>query len=80
MNKTLLGIATILLRGYYHPKGDDLEQMFFNPPESTKPWCYWYWISDNISKEGIPKDQQARGNFKRLNLKLLVKVKQRMKR
>ena len=22
------------------------------PPDTTRPWCYWYWISDNISKEG----------------------------
>ena len=32
------------------------EEAFDNPPESTKPWVYWYWISDNISKEGITKD------------------------
>ncbi|MBM3890839.1 MAG: glycoside hydrolase family 2, partial [Verrucomicrobia bacterium] len=25
----------------------------------TKPWCYWYWISDNISKEGITRDLEA---------------------
>jgi hypothetical protein len=29
------------------------------PPESTKPWCYWYWISDNISKEGISRDLES---------------------
>ena len=33
-----------------------LEQGFTNPPAQTKPWCYYYWISDNISKEGITHD------------------------
>lgn len=36
-----------------------LEEGFAHPPEQTKPWCYWYWISDNISKEGITRDLEA---------------------
>jgi hypothetical protein len=36
-----------------------LETGFSNPPEETKPWCYWYWISDNLSKEGITRDLEA---------------------
>ena len=32
---------------------------FRNPPAASKPWCYWYWISDNISKEGITRDLEA---------------------
>ena len=39
--------------------GDDLMDGFSDPPESTKPWCYWYWISDNLSKEGITRDLKA---------------------
>ncbi len=38
-----------------------LERGFQQPPEQTKPWCYWYWISDNISKEGITRDLEADG-------------------
>jgi hypothetical protein len=38
---------------------DDLAKGFASPPEQTKPWCYWYWISDNISKEGITRDLEA---------------------
>ncbi len=59
MNKILLLLAAVLLLGCNQPKDDDLEQVFSNPPESTKPWCYWYWINDNISKEGITKDLEA---------------------
>ncbi len=36
-----------------------LEEGFHNPPKSAKPGCYWYWISDNISKEGITRDLEA---------------------
>ena len=38
---------------------DQLEQGFAQPPDQTKPWCYYYWISDNISKAGITKDLEA---------------------
>jgi len=38
---------------------DTLSVNFKNPPANTKPWVYWYWISDHISKEGITKDLQA---------------------
>jgi hypothetical protein len=39
--------------------GDELADGFCQPPESTKPWCYWYWISDNLSREGITRDLEA---------------------
>lgn len=35
---------------------DTLESGFASPPPQTQPWCYWYWISNNISREGITKD------------------------
>lgn len=43
--------------------GDPLESGFAHPPDQTKPWCYYYWISDNISKEGITKDLEAMARF-----------------
>lgn len=36
-----------------------LEAGFHHPPPETKPWCYWYWISDHISREGITRDLEA---------------------
>lgn len=36
-----------------------LEDGFTNPAENTKPWCYWYWLNSDISKEGITKDLEA---------------------
>lgn len=39
--------------------GYQLQTSFVNPPESIQTSVYWYWISDNISKEGVVKDLQA---------------------
>jgi len=41
------------------PKVDPVKESFVNPPESTKPWVFWYWVSNNISKDGITKDLEA---------------------
>ncbi|WP_203257168.1 glycosyl hydrolase [Hyunsoonleella ulvae] len=32
---------------------------FINPTEGNNLWCYWYWINDDISKDGITKDLEA---------------------
>jgi hypothetical protein len=36
-----------------------LENGFLHPPDSAKPFVYWYWINQNISKEGITADLEA---------------------
>ena len=37
----------------------ELKEGFQTPPDSIKPWVYWYWMNDNISKEGITTDLEA---------------------
>ncbi len=37
----------------------DLQKGFMAPPDSIQTSVYWYWISDNISKEGVIKDLQS---------------------
>jgi hypothetical protein len=32
---------------------------FVTPKDDNTLWCYWYWIGDDISKEGITKDLEA---------------------
>ncbi len=32
---------------------------FVTPHDTNSVWCYWYWIGDDISKEGITKDLEA---------------------
>lgn len=36
-----------------------LEKGFQNIPDSIQTSVYWYWISDNISKEGVVKDLES---------------------
>ncbi|WP_114938830.1 glycosyl hydrolase [Mucilaginibacter endophyticus] len=38
---------------------NSLEQRFLHPPESAKPWVFWYWMQGAVSREGITADLQA---------------------
>ena len=35
--------------------GDGLEDEFRDPPERTRPWCYWFFLDGDITEEGITK-------------------------
>ena len=35
---------------------NSLKKNFEEPPEEIKPWVYWYWINNHISKKGITRD------------------------
>lgn len=36
-----------------------LEQGFRSPPDSARPWVYWFWLNGNISSNGITADLEA---------------------
>lgn len=36
-----------------------LESGFVTPPDSIQTSVYWFWISDNISREGVEKDLES---------------------
>lgn len=38
---------------------ETLVNEFKNPVAKNHLWCYWYWINDDISKEGISRDLAA---------------------
>jgi hypothetical protein len=38
---------------------NEIVEGFQSPPDSVKPWVYWYWMNDNISKGGISRDLEA---------------------
>ncbi|NJM36682.1 MAG: hypothetical protein HC845_01730 [Akkermansiaceae bacterium] len=59
MNITKRLILFFCLLAFAAHAADPLQAGFNQPPEQTKPWCYWYWISDNVSKEGITRDLEA---------------------
>lgn len=41
------------------PSFNAIERGFKTMPDSMRLGVYWYWISDNISKEGVVKDLEA---------------------
>lgn len=59
-----LGMGLAACRRQAAPAGETaegvaLEAHFLHPPDSVKPWMYWYWISDNISGSGITRDLET---------------------
>ncbi len=52
-------ISALLLAPMASLHADDLASGFRNPPESTKPYCYWYWLNGDVTKDGITKDLEA---------------------
>ena len=47
------------LAGFVTLPAAPLDETFANPPDESKPWCYWYWLKNNISKEGVTKDLET---------------------
>lgn len=41
------------------PKVDELTRSFVTPPDSARPWVYWFWLNSNITREGITADLEA---------------------
>ncbi len=37
----------------------DLALQFVNPPQSARPWVYWFWLNSNLTREGITADLEA---------------------
>jgi hypothetical protein len=54
---SMLTVAVMLLIAGC--KSDKTADDFASPPETMTTGVYWYWMSDNISKEGVVKDLHA---------------------
>jgi len=52
-------LLLICCLGSYGSGAPALEESFRTPPDSVKPWVFWFWINGNISREGITKDLEA---------------------
>src|ERR1700760_3494261 len=37
----------------------ELAGNFAKPPESARPWVYWFWNNGNVTHEGITADLEA---------------------
>jgi hypothetical protein len=51
-----LAVLMAILVGCSNSDDKLLYEEFASPPESVQTAVYWYWISGNISKEGVVKD------------------------
>ncbi len=38
---------------------DPFADQFRHPPESARPWVYWFWMNGNITSDGITADLEA---------------------
>lgn len=54
-------IAAGLWLGASRPVCGDsiLAHVFQAPPDSARPWVYWFWLNGNITREGITADLEA---------------------
>jgi hypothetical protein len=37
----------------------NLARDFASPPASARPWVYWFWVNNNVTREGITADLEA---------------------
>jgi hypothetical protein len=58
MNKSLLVASLFLLAGLNAASAadTDLAAGFANPPDSAKPWAYWWWLDSFATPAGITRD------------------------
>ncbi len=55
----MIRLCFVLLLAAFSALASDWERGFLDPPPETKPSVYWYWISDNISRQGITDDLES---------------------
>src|SRR5206468_470058 len=45
--------------GPAHAAGSSLEKGFLHPPDSARPWVFWFWLNGNINSNAITADLEA---------------------
>src|SRR3989441_8921469 len=45
--------------GPAHAAGSSLEKGFLHPPDSARPWVFWFWLNGNINSNAISADLEA---------------------
>jgi len=43
----------------YASSVSELERGFLHPPDSARPWTFWFWLGGNITSNGITADLEA---------------------
>ncbi|WP_147676483.1 glycosyl hydrolase [Algibacter pacificus] len=49
-------VFMLIVSMHFLTGAQNIEQDFKNPPDSAKPWVYWFWMSGHVTKEGIKQD------------------------
>lgn len=52
-------VFTVILFACQQKSSTSLSDDFQNPPESAKPWVFWYWMRAAVTEEGITTDLEA---------------------
>lgn len=54
-------VLAVLLAVVTHTSlhSQDLELSFREPPDTARPWVFWFWMNGNISRDGITKDLES---------------------
>ena len=56
---SLSTLALVFLAANLSASPSDLAKGFVSPPQSARPWVYWFWLDGNITREGITADLEA---------------------
>ena len=56
---TAIAILTLAFSSCTKEATDGLKETFKNPPESSKPGVYWYFMDGNLSREEMTKDLES---------------------
>src|SRR5258705_2697837 len=56
---SLLFVLIVLAFKVYAGSVSDLERGFLHPPESARPWMFWFWLNGNVTSNGITADLEA---------------------
>ncbi|MDR1814690.1 MAG: hypothetical protein LBR18_07570, partial [Tannerella sp.] len=52
-------VLSLIITSCISDSSKQIKNDFISPPPSAQTGVYWYWMSDNISREGVVKDLHA---------------------
>jgi hypothetical protein len=55
----LIFVMTLLALKVSASSVSELERGFLHPPDSARPWIFWFWLNGNITSNGITADLEA---------------------
>lgn len=59
MGFTRIVLLAVLVQCVAVSHAGDLYRQFTHPPDSARPWVYWYFMDGNLSREGLTADLEA---------------------